>query len=216
MQAPKPQNKPRELVPAGSHMARVVGIIYLGTVKGSWQGKETESYKIRLTWELPNEMRKFKEDEPEKPMVISKEVGFSMGKKSTLRPIVEGIIGTSLTDEEAYGFDIEKLIGMPCIISVIQEEKGDFGKFSTMKTAAPLMKGTECPPQITETKILSYDSWNQEYFDSLPDFIKDKIKSTPEYNRMQMKNDPNNEFAQLRRANNTKVESTINPDEIPF
>lgn len=194
---PPKQNKPRELVPAGTHIARVVGLIYLGTVKGHWQGKETSTYKIRLTWEIPNELRSFKEGEEKTPMVISKEVGFSMGKKSTLRPIVEGVIGTSLNDEEAYGFDIEKILGLPCLINVIHEEKGDFGKFATLKSTAPLMKGTECPPQVNKTKILSFENWDQEFFDNLPDFIKEKIQKTPEYAKL-------------------KGLKAVNPDEIDF
>ena len=32
--------------------------------------------------------------------------------------------------------------------------------------------------------ILSYDNWNQEIFDKQPDFIKEKIKSSQEYQRM--------------------------------
>lgn len=211
---PKQNTKPRELTPAGTHIARVVGLICIGTVKGTWQGTPTETYKIRLTWELPNELRTFKEGEPQKPLVISKEVGFSMGKKSTLRPIVEGIIGTSLTDEEAYGFDIEKIMGLECLISVIHEEKQEFGRFATLKSTAPLMRGTTCPPQVNETKILSYENWDNEYFMSLPDFIREKIEKTPEYQKMKSPN----EFQELRDAHNSQIPKgeVIDASEIPF
>lgn len=200
MKAPAPTYT-KVLPPAGTHMARLIGLISIGTVKTTFEGKEKEGYKIRLTWELPNEKTVFKEGEGEKPFVVSKELGFSMHKKSALRPIVEGIIGTSLTDEEAYEFDIDKLLGMPCILSIIIDES-ERGKYVAIKSAAPLMKGTVCPDQITKTQILSFEKWDEKYFESLPSFIKDKIMTSREYKLMK----------------GLKVEETaiVDEDEIPF
>jgi hypothetical protein len=43
------------------------------------------------------------------------------------------------------------------------------------------MKGMVCPDQINKTSLLCYDEWNEEIFESLPDFLKDKIKRSTEY-----------------------------------
>lgn len=200
MKAPQPTYT-RKLPPAGTHMARLIGLISIGTVKSSFQGEEKEGYKIRLTWELPNEQTVFKEGEPEKPFVVSKELGFSMHKKSSLRPIVEGMIGTALSDEEAYAFDIDDLIGMPCVLSIVIDES-DKGKYVAIKSASPLMKGTTCPDQINKTQVLSFEKWDEKYFESLPSFIKDKIMTSKEYKVMK----------------GIKVEETkeVDEDEIPF
>jgi len=61
MQAPQ-QKFTRQLPPAGTHIARVTGIIYIGTVKGQYKGQPTEGYKVRITWELPQELAIFKEN----------------------------------------------------------------------------------------------------------------------------------------------------------
>lgn len=200
MKAPQPTYT-RKLPPAGTHMARLIGLISIGTVKSSFEGKEKEGYKIRLTWELPNETTVFKEGEQEKPFVVSKELGFSMHKKSSLRPIVEGMIGTALSDEEAYAFDMDDLIGMPCILSIVIDES-DKGKYVAIKSASSLMKGTTCPDQINKTQVLSFEKWDEKYFETLPSFIKDKIMSSKEYKVMK----------------GIKVEESteVDEDEIPF
>ena len=45
-------------------------------------------------------------------------------------------------------------------------------------------KGMECPKAINPVFVLSYDAFDEEKFTSLPDFIKDKIKSSDEYKAM--------------------------------
>ena len=43
------------------------------------------------------------------------------------------------------------------------------------------MKNQKAPAQVNPSKILTYEKWEQTYFDSLPDFIKDEMKSSVEY-----------------------------------
>ena len=46
------------------------------------------------------------------------------------------------------------------------------------------MKGMVCPPAINPVFVLSFDEWDVQKFESLPDFIKDKIKTSDEYKAM--------------------------------
>lgn len=169
----------RVLAPEGQHVARIVSIVYLGTVKSSFG----DTFKMRMTWELPNETHKFKDGEQERPFVVSKETSLSMGKKSTLRPIVEGMIGTSLTDEEAYDFDLDDLLGKECQVHIVHEETEN-GKYANVKSVSPLLKGVNCPPAFNKPSILSYERWSQDAFDALPGFLKDKMMATPEYKKL--------------------------------
>jgi hypothetical protein len=111
------------------------------------------------------------------------------------------MIGTSLTDEEAYEFDIDKLLGMACILSIIIDES-ERGKYVAIKSASPLMKGTVCPAQITKTQVLSFEKWDEKYFESLPSFIKDKIMTSREY--------------KLMKGIKVEEATTVDEDEIPF
>lgn len=201
MKAPAPV---RVLAPAGTHVARVYQIIYMGTVKGEYKGQPTEAFKVRLSWELPLETHVFKEGEPAKPFVVSKEFTLSMGKKSNLRPIVEGMIGTALDDEEAAAFDIDQLIGMACQLSVTHAE-GQNGKFVKLNSASKLMKGITCPEPVNEPRILSYEKWDDDVFLALPDFIKEKIETTPEFKKL--KGQPVSE---------DNGDETVASDDLPF
>jgi hypothetical protein len=59
-----------------------------------------------------------------------------MGKKSNLRPFVEGVIGTGLSDDEAYAFDLEDLLGRACPLNVVHAEVGD-NIYANIHSASP-------------------------------------------------------------------------------
>lgn len=180
MKAPSPE---RVLAPSGTFPARIYSIIYLGTVKGEYKGQPTSNFRVRLSWELPTKTRVFKEGEPAKPFVVSKETTLSMGRKSNLRPLVEGILGITFTDEEARGFDIDELLGKTCLLSIAHAESPN-GKFVAIKSTAEIPEGMTCPPPVNPQKILSYENFDKEYFMGLPNFIKEKMEKTPEFIKM--------------------------------
>lgn len=180
MKAPTPI---RVLAPAGTFPARIYSIIYMGTIKGEYKGTPTDSYKVRLSWELPTKLHSFKEGDPQKPFSVSKEVTLSMGSKSRLRPIVEGVLGVSLTDDEAKSFDIDDLLGTTCLLSLTHKESPN-GKFVQINSASQIPEGMSCPPPFNVLKVLSYQKFDKEYFMALPNFIKEKMEKTPEFIKM--------------------------------
>lgn len=179
----KAPNKPRILPPQGTFPARVYRIVYLGTVKGEYKGVPNESAKVSITWELPTKTHVFKEGEPAKPFSMSKMVSHSMGKKSSLRPIVEGMLGVAFTDEEAYGYDLDEIMGMPCLLGIAYQDTPD-GQKAIIKSYSQIPEGMTCPPAINSPKILSYSNWDQSFFESLPQWMRDEMMKTPEYIKM--------------------------------
>lgn len=167
-------------IPEGTHVARIYQFIHLGTVPG-FEGRPQD--KCRLTFELPNELHTFKEEEGPKPRVISQSFTLSTSEKATLRKVIEAAIGTALTEDEADTFDAEKLVGLPLLISIKHKTKSDGGgKFAVISSYAPMMKGVNVPPQVNPSKVLNYgDSWDKAFFESLPDFLKDEMKKSPQY-----------------------------------
>lgn len=194
---PKSQTAKRELIPAGTHIARLYQIVEIGTTYYEWQGEQKESYKVRLTWELPNLTKVFKEEEGPKPLVISEEYTLSMGEKSNLRPVVEGITGP-LTDKEANGFNLESLLGTTCLLNVGHKTSKKGATFERVLSTSPLMAGMTAPDQVNPSKSLSFENFDEELFNKLPDFIKTKISETPEYKKLK------------------GVEEESDPDAIPF
>jgi hypothetical protein len=205
-------------VPKGNHVARLYQIIHIGTNEFEFKGETKKSDKVRLTFELCNERKSFKEGEEPKPFSVSREFGFSMGPKSHLRPFVEGMIGTSLYDEEAYNFNFEDLLGRECLLNVVHEEKNG-NVYANIKGATPLPKGMDAPEQFNESKMIDVNSATAEEIEALPDFIKTKMFSSEEW-QGRPKHKENMSQAQANRPARVGAEleadAEINADDIPF
>lgn len=184
LNAPKTQQFEKTLVPEGTHIARLYSIIHMGTIPEMYMGEEKEMNKIRLGFEFPEELHVFKPELGEQPLVHSQEYTLSFNEKARLRKVVEGIRGKALTDEECETFDILSLTGKPCLINVIHKVSKAGNTRVEIASVTPLMKNQTAPLQVNESKVLTYENWNEELFEKLPDFLKDKIKSSKEYREM--------------------------------
>lgn len=175
-----PRAKTQTDVPKGNHVARLYQIIHIGTNEFEFKGETKKSDKIRLTFELCNETKVFKEGEEPKPFSVSREFGFSMGPKSHLRPFVEGMIGTSLFEDEAYNFNFEDLLGRACLLNIVHDDKNG-NVYANIKGVSPLPNGMAAPEQFNESKMIDVNTSPFEEIDALPDFIKNKMQSSEEY-----------------------------------
>jgi len=172
-----------EPVPAGTFPARCFSMIHLGTMNENIMGTEKQLNKVRISWELPTELKVFKEENGEQPLVISKDFTLSMNEKATLRKYMESWRGKSYTEEEAKSVDITKLLGVPCLLSIIHKTSKNGKKYADISSVTTLPKGMEVPSQINPTFELNYENFDNVLFETLPDFIKDKMKKTPEYQK---------------------------------
>jgi len=177
----------REIVPSGTHIARCYSMIHIGTVEWEWQGETKYSNKIRVTFELPHEMRDFSGEQ--KPMVISKEYTLSLHEKSNLRRDLEGWRGKSFTNKELAHFDTTNLISKECNISIIHKTSKSGNEFAQIGSISGITKGTDCPKQFNDSFIFNYeDNFNEDWLEQQPKWIKDQIKNTDEYkNKMNQK-----------------------------
>lgn len=176
----------RELIPAGNYIARCYQMIEIGTITENVLGKNVTAKKVRIGWELPEELRVFDQTKGEQPMVISKEYTLSMNAKANLRKVLESWRGKGFTEAEAKSFDITKLIGAPCMMNIIHKHGvADPTKiYEAISAVSPLTKSTKAPPAINKPLILSYDTWSKEVFDGLPDFIRNRMISSSEFQKM--------------------------------
>lgn len=173
----------RELIPAGNYIARCYQMIEIGTVSENVMGKNVIAKKVRIGWELPEEKRVFDEKKGEQPLVISKEYTLSMNEKSNLRKDLASWRGKDFTAEEAKCFDITKLVGVPCMLNIIHKPGvSDPTKiYEKIAGITGIPRGVKPPVQIIPTFVLSYDDFDFTKFHELPDFIKDKMKSSIEF-----------------------------------
>jgi hypothetical protein len=174
-------------VEPGTYVARCYSMIEIGTIETEYKGTKKKQHKASVTWELPTETAIFHEEKGPEPFVVSKKYTLSMYKDANLRKDLESWRGKGYSEDEAKRFDITKLIGQPCLITVIQKQRPDdpTKTYTSVENVTKMMKDQECPPQINPTRVLSFDKWDDKIFNSLSDYMKDQIRSSDEYKRMQ-------------------------------
>ena len=124
--------------PAGVHQAVCVDVVDLGVLDVTWQGVSKKQHKVNVAWQI-NEDR-----EDGKPYLVFKRYTLSLHEKAGLRKDLESWRGRKFTDEEGRGFDIEKLIGVNCLLNVTHNQVGD-RTYANVVSIMPLAKGM---PQI--------------------------------------------------------------------
>ena len=211
------------LIPAGNHIARCYSMVELGTLSEVILGQEKQVHKIRLTFELPDELRVFNADKGEQPCVISKEFTLSMNEKSNLRAFLKSWRGKDFTEEEAASLDVTSLLGIPCLLNIIHKpSKKDSSRiYDEIASATPLMKNMTCPPQVNGNFEFSLQDWNPNHFELLPDFLKEKVRSSKEYKAMfsqpapapAMKNEDAHHYAKKEVAPHHVEDDS---DDLPF
>jgi hypothetical protein len=197
-----------EPLEAGTYAARCYSMVYLGTLDEKFQGQEKTQKKVRLTFELPTELKVFKEEKGEQPCVLSKEFTLSMHEKSGLRKFLQNWRGKAFTEDEAKKFDITVLLGKPCMLSVIHKTSAANGKtYAEIAGVSTLMKGMAIAEQINPTFEFSVLDWDTEKFEMLPQFLKDKVMKSHEYMAMSGQAMQEKINAETLAANN---------DDLPF
>lgn len=203
----------REPIPAGNYLARCYQMIEIGTVTENVLGKSVTARKVRIGWELPTELKVFKEEKGEQPLVISKEYTLSMNEKSNLRKDLKSWRGKDFSEDEARSFDITKLMGVACMLNITHKSSKDGTRvYDQISAITPLPKGVKCPPQINPNFVLSYDNFDNGVFDKLPDFIKTKMQSSSEFQSIGRPNETH--FAEVDEYPDLNNGNVI--DDLPF
>lgn len=161
--------------PAGSHVARCIRIVDLGTQTSEYQGKVNHKSQILVSWELCHEMMEIEGEQ--KPFIVSKFYTNSLNEKANLRHDLTNWRGRDFTEDELDKFDLQSIVGAPCILSVVLNDKLK----AKVEGVIKLTKGTEAPKPVNQVYALWLDEFDQTLFDSLSDGIKGIIKKSPEY-----------------------------------
>lgn len=164
--------------PAGTHVARCIRLIDIGTQHGEYQGKPTVRRQIIVMWELPDELM-----DDGKPYVASKFYTASLSEKATLRKDLEAWRGRAFTDQELAGFDTKAILGKPCMLSIVEKEGGNGTKIGGVMA---LPKGVNVAPHTNEPFAFDIDEWDEQRFQSLSDGIKKLIQGSDEFQALRV------------------------------
>lgn len=173
-------------VPAGMHLARCYRIIDCGTQKSTWQGTEKFARKIMMQFEIHGEDEQGNPTKTAKgeQLSISKNYTLSLHEKSRLSIDLESWRGAAFTAEERRGFNLERILGAWAMVSVATSLGSDGKEYTNIVNinAVPAsIKKAGLPEACNEAKIFSIDKPDMNLFETFGEKLKDKIKSSPEW-----------------------------------
>jgi len=170
-----PKSNSRVLAPEGIHFARCIRIIDLGTQESSnpeWRSTR----KLNLGFELVDESYVFDEEKGEENFTVYANYNQSLGKKSKLRPIIESWTGKKITDE----FELDTLLDLPCQVQIthVSTDKGTYANITNIMGPG---KGKVTKSTMEPQSLYLDETFDQEVYDSLPEFMQEMIADSPEY-----------------------------------
>ncbi len=166
-------------IPEDLHLAICYGIWDLGT-----QFSDTfhnTSHKVIISWELRNCRADFEQKDGTKknlPRAISKPYTLSLHQKAQLRKDLENWRGKKFTEEELKGFDLKKLLGVPCQIQVIHNVTG-YDTYANVAAIITAPQGTKVNLE-NEKQFFSFEEGGQ-IPSNTPQWIEEMIKKSEEF-----------------------------------
>lgn len=169
-------------VDPGSYAARTVQIIDLGLQPQEFKGEtKTPKNEIMVTYELLDEFLTGEdgEDIEDKPRWQSETFALnSLGSdkaKSTKRYY-------ALDPKEEHEGDWANLLDVTCMVNLVHNKKQDKLYVNVDSVSAMRPKDAKkAPALVNDPKLFTMDDPDLEVYESLPDWIKDKIKNGLEF-----------------------------------
>jgi len=167
-------------VPPGSHPARCVSMISLGTQAGN-NPKFKPSFQVVLGFEFPNEQIEINGEK--KPMMVMQFMNAYLGsvsKPSKTNLFLTSWRGRQFTPEELAGFDLAKVVGAPALINIIHEEREGKTR-EKIASISPLPKGMGMAGAVNEPVIYEIEEGRSDKFKALPEWAQKKIEQCEEW-----------------------------------
>ena len=184
--ATQPAKQERELIKAGTHAAYLYRVIYLGTHKRVFDGKESQAQKIWIDFELPKEVVEYEDEKTKEKKTFVRSIGqeftLSLHEKGKLLPMIQGWLGRTLTVEEVQSFDICTLLGKPTFLTIVHAAAKNGNTYANIASVAPIMEGYNMPRPFNKPTEIGKAEWDGEAYKALPEFLRKKIEESNEKN----------------------------------
>ena len=181
------KNTERQLPEAGATIGTLFSLVDLGTQKVSWDGEDKWTPKLRLAFELPEQViegevtENGKTTKVTKPMVVSIELTRSLGERATLRKHLETWRGQAFTAKELASFSLKNLLGKSCLLTLVHKTSQAGRQYCAIQGMAKLPKGMKAPA-TTQNDQVFYEIEQGEggQFGELPEWLQEKIRASKE------------------------------------
>ena len=178
-----------ERTPAGMHLARCYRIVDLGTQKSEYMGQVKYLRKIMIGWEIHGT----RDDGSPilmadgRPFAIFKNYTSSWSEKANLRLDLQSWRGQPFTSEEMRRFDLKTILGVWCMLNII-ERQGQNGKtYSNVNGITPvpaMIKKNGLPNPVNKNEIFNMSEPDMALFNTFSEHLKAKIQASPEWQRV--------------------------------
>ena len=168
-----------EPVPPGTYPA--VCYMMVGIGEQFSERFQNSSKQLIIGWQIPGETIEI--DGEEKPRIVTKQYTASLNTKANLRSDLIAWRGRDFTEEELNGFDIRKIVGAPCMLSVINKTSSNGKVFANVAGVLALPKGMPKPELSSPKDVVIYDLETDPLtgIDKLPEWIQNRIKKSTTY-----------------------------------
>lgn len=193
--------------PTGAWPAICYRFIDLGTQTSDFQGETKHQRKVMLSWEIADDEERMDDG---RPFTISSRYTWSMHEKATLRKTLESWRGKAFEESDfgEGGFDVRKLIGAPCMLSVVQVDKN--GKtYANISAVTKMPKGMAPAELVNDSVYFSLENFDRDVFDKLSESLQGIIKASPEYQAL-------NQPAPRGDYVAPSYDDSVGMDDIPF
>ena len=181
-------NSEFKIAPVGNHLARLYRVIDLGTQMREWEGKTTMTRRVKFFWELHGEDEQGNplSMSDGKPMIQSREYTWSLHEKSALRQHLEAWRGLAFSDAELKGFDIKKVLGQFCMLTIAPRASNgkNYADVKNVSSVPSIIRKAGLPAGINDTMIFDLTKFDPVMFESLSEWIKAIIVKSSEYRAM--------------------------------
>jgi hypothetical protein len=179
----KPEGSGGNPVSQGLHQAVAFMLYDLGTHYNEKFGKS--AHKILIGWEVPSERIEVERDgqKVDMPKMISSKFTASLHEKAQLRKTLESWRGRNFTKEELAGFNMQSILKANCMLNVIHNQK-DGKNYANVAGVVQLPKGMKRLEPENPIRYFSFEEHLDSIPDGTPDWIKDIIKASEEWQGM--------------------------------
>jgi len=169
-------------IPAGSKPAVCYSLVDLGHQWGEFEGKGKWTDQVYVGFEIPMHRITIEVDGVEKdmPRVLSRIFTNSLHPKSNLGPMLVSWRGKEFTPAEEEEFDLTRVVGASCILSVIIKENGHNKITGISKLIDGMPKLTPEVPTVIYS-MNEDGTANQVIPDGIPDWVVKIIKKSHEF-----------------------------------
>lgn len=181
------KNTERQLPEAGATTGVLFSLVDLGTQKVTWDGEEKWTPKLRLAFELPDQVlegevtESGKTTKVTKPMVVSIELTRSLGERATLRKLLEQWRGAAFTSKELASFSLKNLLGKACLLTLVHKTSQAGRQYCAIQGMAKLPKGMKAPTTTQNGQVFyEIEQGTGGQFSELPEWLQEKIRSSKE------------------------------------